>query len=101
MKQDILNKVRIIELTKDDPSLPKLNSNYSTTRYYDLSITHGTVDWRMELTLKTLEKPLEKLYTGTFFEPHVNEPRVFAVIRLAGLRWGMRSGTAECVYGNS
>jgi GNAT superfamily N-acetyltransferase len=30
--------------------------------------------------LKPFEKPLEKSYTGKFFEAHVQEPRVFAVL---------------------
>jgi len=34
----------------------------------------------MELTLKSLEKPLRKSYVGTFFEKHVEEPRVFAAV---------------------
>jgi len=34
----------------------------------------------MELTLKPLEKPLEKRYTGTFFEKHIEEPQVVAAV---------------------
>lgn len=80
MKQEILDKIRIIELVKDDPSLPKLNDRYLTSSYYDLSIVHMPEAWKAELTLKPLEKPLEKSYTGTFFEEHVEEPRVFAAV---------------------
>jgi len=80
MKLGILDSVRIIELTKNDPSLPKLNSHYSTTSYYDLSIAHEPESWKVELTLKTFDKPLAKSYTGTFFEEHVKEPRVFAAV---------------------
>jgi len=80
MKQEILDKIRIIELVKDDPSLPKLNDRYLTSSYYDLSIVHMPEAWKAELTLKPLEKRLEKSYTGTFFEEHVEEPRVFAAV---------------------
>jgi ribosomal protein S18 acetylase RimI-like enzyme len=78
--KDIMDNVRIVELTKDDSSLPKLNSQYFTKNYYDLSIIHEPEAWKMELTLKSLEKPLRKSYVGTFFEKHVEEPRVFAAV---------------------
>ena len=99
-----MDNVRIVELTKGDSSLPKLNSQYFTKNYYDLSIIHEPEAWKMELTLETLEKPLRKSYVGTFFEKHIEEPRVFAAvlmgIRLAGLNSDMRSGTTECVFGS-
>jgi ribosomal protein S18 acetylase RimI-like enzyme len=82
-----MDNVRIVELTKDDPSLPKLNSHYFTRNYYDLSIVHESEAWKIELTLKTLEKPLRKSYVGTFFEKHVEEPRVFAAV-LDGVQVG-------------
>jgi len=80
MKRDISDRITIIELAKDDPSLPTLNSHYVTTGYYDLSIVHELEAWKINLTLKPLEKPLEKKYTGTFFEKHIEEPRVFAAV---------------------
>jgi len=80
MIRDVLDKVSIIELAKDDPSLPKLNSHYSTTSYYDLSIVREQGAWSIELAMKPLEKSLEKDYTGTFFERHVEEPKVFAAV---------------------
>lgn len=80
MKQDIRDNVRIVELTKDDPSLPKLNSHYFTKNYYDLSIVHKPNVWKMKLTLKRLEKLLRKSYVGTFFEKHVEEPKVFCAV---------------------
>ena len=75
-----MDNVRIIELTEGDKSLPKLDSHYLTTSYYDLSILHEPNAWKMELALKPLEKPLEKRYTGTFFEKHIEEPQVFAAV---------------------
>ncbi|MGB9134944.1 MAG: GNAT family N-acetyltransferase [Candidatus Bathyarchaeia archaeon] len=78
MKPDSLNQVRITELAKDDPSLPKLNSRYSTTSYYDLAILQEYGAWKIDLALKPLEKPMEKSYTGTFFEAHIEEPRAFS-----------------------
>lgn len=75
-----MDKVRIVELSRDDSSLPKLNSRYLTTSFYDLSVVHKPDGWKVELTVKPLEEPLEKSYTGTFFEEHVAEPRVFAAV---------------------
>jgi ribosomal protein S18 acetylase RimI-like enzyme len=66
------------ELAKDGSSLPKLKSRYLTTSYYDLAIAQEQGIWRIELTLKPLEEPLEKDYTGTFFEEHVEEPIAFS-----------------------
>ncbi len=105
MNPEALEKIRIVELTKDDPSLPKLNSRYSTSSYYDLSIAHEPEAWKVQLILKPLEKPLEKSYTGTFFETHVEEPRAFAAV-LDETTWGgsnlvMSDGIIECVSGNS
>ena len=87
MKHDILDKVRMIELVKDDPSMPRLNSHYSTTSYYDLSIVREPEAWKIELVLKLLEAPLKKSYTGTLFEEYLEEPRVFAAV-LNGNRVG-------------
>jgi ribosomal protein S18 acetylase RimI-like enzyme len=67
--------------------LPKLNSSYLTSNYYDLSIVHEAETWKIELSLKPLEQPLEKSYTGTFFEGHIEEPRVFAAA-LDGVKVG-------------
>ena len=67
--------------------MPKLNSNYLTLSYYDLSIVHEAETWKIELSLKPLEQPLEKSYTGTLFEKHIEEPRVFAAV-LDGVRVG-------------
>ena len=78
MKRDFLGKVKITELFKGDPSLPKLSSHYLTASYYDLSVVHELEVWRTEFTLKPLEKPIEKSYTSTFFAEHIEEPRVFA-----------------------
>jgi GNAT superfamily N-acetyltransferase len=78
MKQSILDKVRIIELDKDDPSLPQLNYHYITSGYWDVSIVPETKSWKIEITFKPLEKPLEKTCTGTLFERHIEEPRAFA-----------------------
>jgi ribosomal protein S18 acetylase RimI-like enzyme len=87
LKHDISDKVRVVKIARDDPSLPKLNSNYLTSSYYDLSIVHEPDAWKMALTLKPLDEPLEKSYTGTFFEEHVEEPRVFAAV-LDGIQVG-------------
>lgn len=72
--------LRIAEFRRDDTSLPVLNDKYTTDSYYDLSINRETNAWTIQLRLKQFEESLEKTYTGTFFEPHIEEPRVFAAI---------------------
>jgi len=80
MKQNVLDKVRIVELNKGDPSLPKLSYRYVTASYFDVSIVHGIKSWKIELTPKPLEQPIEKSFSETLFEEHVVEPRVFAAV---------------------
>ncbi|MGA9387514.1 MAG: hypothetical protein WBV70_01670, partial [Candidatus Bathyarchaeia archaeon] len=69
--------MRIVELAKSDAYPSKLRSKYSTSEYYDLSVTREFGRWRIELTLKPLEKTIEKNYQGKLFEDQVEEPRVF------------------------
>ena len=71
------NQISVTELSRDDQLLPKLDSRYSTSSYYDLTITQEPQGWKIELTTKLLGEPLEKRYTGTLFEAHIEEPRVF------------------------
>lgn len=80
MNQNILHKVKIVELKKDDPSLLKLNSHYFTDQYYDLSIKHNSEGWKLDLVLKPFDKPVKKSYIGTFFEEYIKEPQVFAAV---------------------
>lgn len=80
MNQNILRKVRIVELKKDDSYLLKLSSHYITNRFYDLAIVKKPDGWRLELVLKQFDKPVKKSYTGTLFENHIEEPRVFAAV---------------------
>jgi ribosomal protein S18 acetylase RimI-like enzyme len=80
VKKGITEKVEIVELSKDDPLLPTLNSRYMTDGYYALTVVRGVRDWRIGLTLQPFEKSVEKKYTGTFFEKHVEEPRVFSAV---------------------
>jgi ribosomal protein S18 acetylase RimI-like enzyme len=80
MKCNLQGKVRIIELMKSDLSLPKLNYHYIAASFFDMSIVHGKKSWKIELIQKPLEKPLEKNFTGTLFEEHIEEPRAFAVV---------------------
>jgi len=70
----------IVELLRTDKRLPVLNDKYTTESYYDLSIKRRTNAWTIQLRLKQFEKPLEKTYTGTFYEPHIEEPRVFVAM---------------------
>ena len=80
MKRNLLGKVRIIELMKSDLSLPKLNYHYIATSFFDMPIVQGTKSWKIELIQNPLEKPLEKSFTGNFFEEHIEEPRAFATV---------------------
>jgi len=72
--------ITIVELTKNDAYLSELVSKYSTSDYYDVSICRGSGFWKIELTLKPLEKRLEKNYRGRLFEEHVEQPRVFTAL---------------------
>jgi len=80
MKSSIPKKAKIFELTKSDPSLPKLSYRYVTSDYFDLSIARTESSWKVELTQKPLEQPVEKGFVGTLFEGHIEEPRVFAAV---------------------
>ncbi len=72
--------VSIVELRKDDPYLRELRSKYLTSGYFDLAVSRGCECWRVELTLRPLEKTIEKNYQGKLFEDHIEEPRVFAAM---------------------
>jgi len=80
MKNNILEEVRIVELTKNDPSLPKLSYRYVTAGYFDVSVVREKGSWKIGLTQKPLEQPLENGFTGTLFEEHIEEPRAFAAV---------------------
>jgi ribosomal protein S18 acetylase RimI-like enzyme len=80
MNSDIQEKTEIVELYKDDKCLPVLKGKYVTASYYDLFIKCEKEIWRIELSLKPFEKPVEENYEGRFFETHIEEPRVFAAV---------------------
>jgi len=73
-------KVKIVELTKDDASGLKLKGRYLTSSYYALSICHEADSWKIELTSKPLGQVLEKNFEWQLLEEHVEEPRVFAAL---------------------
>jgi len=80
MDSSLRSRVEIVELHKDDSSLPTLRDKYVTDSYYDLTVMREPKAWRAELNLKPFENPQEKSYTGRFFEGHIEEPRVFAAV---------------------
>ncbi len=80
MKASPDKNLNLIELPKDDASTLKLNSTYSTKSYYDLAITHEIHSWHVELKARRFDNPVTKVYTGTLFEDHIVEPRVFAAV---------------------
>lgn len=75
---DVKEKFKVVELTRNNASLPKLEYRYRTSSFYDLSICREAESWKIELTLKRLEKPLEKKDESELFREYVEEPRVFA-----------------------
>jgi len=79
MKKD--EDVRLVELSKSDAYLTELSSKYSTSHFYDLSISRGSGLWKIEFVFRPLGKMLEKNYKGKLFEDHVEEPRVFAAMQ--------------------
>jgi len=78
MSQNVKRKVQIVELLKGDASLPKLEYRYMISSYLDLSIRREGESWKIELSLKPLEKTLEKKFESELFREYVEEPRVFA-----------------------
>jgi len=80
-------RISIRELTQDDASRPRLHYEYLTTSYYDLSIRKEAESWRIELSLKLLEKPLVKSFEQELFAEYVEEPAVFEAL-LDGERVG-------------
>jgi ribosomal protein S18 acetylase RimI-like enzyme len=78
--QSTKEKVEIIELKKGDACLPRLTYRYVTSGYYSLEIQHELDSWKIELSLKPLEKPWERVSESVFFEDFVEEPRAFAAV---------------------
>jgi GNAT superfamily N-acetyltransferase len=73
--------VRLVEIMKSEAYLSELRSKHSTSYYYDISVLRKPGSWKIELTLKPLERTLEKEYKGRLFEDHIEEPRVFAAVQ--------------------
>jgi ribosomal protein S18 acetylase RimI-like enzyme len=84
MSSGISDRLEVVELHRDDECLPTLQDKYTTDSYYDLVVTREHGSWGFKLCLKPFEKPLEKSYTGKFFEAHLEEPMVFAVLLNGG-----------------
>lgn len=78
MPTNVLRKVKIVELSKKDGPFPKLKYSYKTSGYYNISICREAQSWRIDLTLKPLEKTLVKQHESELFREYVEEPRVFA-----------------------
>lgn len=79
MDQIAKRNIKIVELTKENESLPKLEYRYRTSGYYEVMICRAVGSWKVELTLKPLETSLEKKHESEFFAEYVEEPRAFAV----------------------
>ena len=74
------SETRIVELLKKDSYLTQIESKYSTSHYYDVSVSRESTSWRISLTLKAFANTTEKNYSGRLFEDHIAEPRVFAAL---------------------
>jgi ribosomal protein S18 acetylase RimI-like enzyme len=73
------SNIALVEIEKKDAYLREIESKYSMSHYYDVSVCRESESWRIELTRKALDKELDKSYHGRLFEDHIEEPRVFAV----------------------
>lgn len=78
MNYDLTKYVKIVELRKDDPSLPTLKYRYSSSDYYDVSIMREFASWKIDVSLRPFEKTFEKYSESKLFEAHIEEPRAFA-----------------------
>jgi ribosomal protein S18 acetylase RimI-like enzyme len=74
------SNVEMIELKKKDAYLKEIESEYSSSYYYDVSVLRESVGWRIQLTRKAFDVILDKNYRGKLFEDHVEEPRVFVAV---------------------
>ena len=78
MRANLQNKIEIIELSIDENRLSPLKGEYVTDSYYEISMKRRPKAWKIELYLKSLEKPLKKTYKGRLIEEQIEEPRTFA-----------------------
>jgi len=74
------SNITIVEVAKKDAYLRELESKYSTSHYYDVSVCRESESWRIALTRRALENRLDKNYHGKLFENHIEELRVFAAV---------------------
>jgi ribosomal protein S18 acetylase RimI-like enzyme len=74
-------EVHIVELAKGDSYLREIESPYESSHYYDVSISHDSTSWNIQLTLKAFDAKLKKTYHGKLFEDHIQEPRVFVALQ--------------------
>lgn len=59
-------------VTKEDyPSGKKVIYQYSSQKYYDISITDNVKGWSIELVAKDFEEKLEKYYEGEMFDDSI------------------------------
>ncbi len=72
---------QIVELVKEGNYLREIESTYSTSHYYDVSINCKPTSWNIQLILRAFDTTVEKAYHGRLFEDHIQEPRVFVAIQ--------------------
>jgi len=71
--------VRIVELSpKECPT--QLDYEYVSHSYYDVKLWREKDSWKAELVKKPFPEPFKKTFQSRFYEPFVEEPRVFAAI---------------------
>lgn len=72
-----LGTVGIVELGRRDGPFPVLNYRYVADKHYAVRIENERDSWSIELSLRSLPKPIVKSSMGTLFADHVEEPKVF------------------------
>jgi ribosomal protein S18 acetylase RimI-like enzyme len=70
-------KVRIVELPPRESPV-QIDYEYVSHAYYDVRLWREKDSWKAELIKKTFSEPFTKTFPGRFFEPHVEEPKVFS-----------------------
>ncbi|HXX87427.1 MAG TPA: hypothetical protein VEH86_03155, partial [Candidatus Acidoferrum sp.] len=58
-----------------------LRYRYSTSNYYDVSVSRLGSSWKIDLSLKPFRVTMDKGQPGKLFEDHILEPRVFAALQ--------------------
>ena len=78
MDQNAIERVRIVELVKENLPFSKLKFRYFTKNHYAVTVFRKKDEWKIKLVLEAFSKPIEKQFEGGLLQDFVDEPRVFA-----------------------